>query len=61
MKVLAVILIIGGIAAIFMAIVTVVANLNFLGVTGAGFLRGAISLLLLALAFMVYDRAYRIQ
>jgi hypothetical protein len=58
MKVLAVILIIGGIAAIILAVITVLMNFGFFGVTGAGFLRGAMSLLLLALALMVYDRIY---
>ena len=59
MKYLAIILMIGGVLAMFLAVITVLTDFRFLGLSGAGYLRGTSSLLLLALALMVYKRVYQ--
>jgi hypothetical protein len=58
MKILSLVVTIGGIIVLFLAIIEVLANIRIMGVTGAGFLRGAMSLFLLALVIMVYDKFY---
>jgi hypothetical protein len=58
MKYLTIIAIIGGILGMLLAVITVVSDFRFLGLSGAGYLRGTSSLLLLALSLLVYKKVY---
>jgi hypothetical protein len=58
MKYLAIISMIGGVLAMLLAVIAVL-TLGFLGIAAAGYIRGANSLFLLALALMVYKRVYQ--
>ncbi len=58
MKYLCMIAALGGIAATILAFIVVLTQKYLMGVTGAGYLRGASVLFLLSLVIMVYDRAY---
>lgn len=58
MKILSLVVTIGGIIALVLAIIDVLASTRIMGVTGAGFVRGSMSLFLLALVIMAYDRFY---
>jgi hypothetical protein len=58
MKILSLIAAVGGVLAILMAIIYARTSSPDLGITGAGYLRGATSLFLLSLVVMVFDRTY---
>lgn len=59
MKILSLVVTTGGVIAVVLAIIEVLASTgSIMGVTGAGFLRGATSLFLLALVVMAYDKFY---
>ena len=58
MKILSGVVAVLGVIAIVLAIVVVLAHTPIMGVTGAGFLRGATTLLLLSLVIMAYDKLY---
>ncbi len=58
MKILSGVVAVLGAISIVLAIVVLLAHIRIMGVTGAGFLRGATALLLLSLAVMVYDKLY---
>jgi hypothetical protein len=47
-----------GAAALLVAVVSVLAGAEWFGVTGGGYLRGSVSLFLLALFIVSYDRQY---
>jgi len=58
MKILSGVVAVLGVIAIVLAIINVLAHTAIMGITGAGFLRGATTLLLLALVIMAYDKLY---
>jgi hypothetical protein len=58
MRVLSLIVALAGIVALALAVLSVFVPLNLQGIQPGGFLRGTVSLFLLALTLMVYDKAY---
>lgn len=58
MKMLSIVAAAAGVIALLLAVIVVLAHSYILGVTGAGYLRGATALFLLALVIMGYDRCY---
>ena len=58
MKILSIVAAVGGVVALLLAVIVVLAQSYILGVTGAGYLRAATALFLLALVIMGYDRCY---
>lgn len=58
MKTLVIIVSALGILAIGFAFLVILFNIRLLGVTGAGFLRGATALFLLSLVMMKFDKRY---
>jgi len=58
MKVLSIIVALGGVVALVLAIIDILAHTYIFGVTGAGYLRGASSLFLLALVIIAYDKCF---
>jgi len=58
MKMLAIVVAVGGIAALILAGILILAHENFLGGTGAGYIRLSTSIFLLALVIMMFDKSY---
>lgn len=55
MRILSIIITVIGAIAIILSVIQVLAHVAILGLTGAGWLRGATALLLLALVLIAYD------
>ncbi len=58
MKILSIIVALGGVVALVFSIIDIFAHTYILGVTGAGYLRGASALFLLALVIIAYDKCF---
>lgn len=58
MKILSIIVAVGGIVALILAGFLILNHSNFLGGTGAGYIRLSTSIFLLALVIMMFDRCY---
>jgi hypothetical protein len=58
MKILSIVIALGGIVCLLIAAIVILQNTNFLGGTGAGYIRLSSSLFLFAIVVMMYDKIY---
>ena len=58
MRMVSLIVALAGIVVLALAVLSVLMPLNILGIQPGGFLRGTVSLFLLAITIMVFDKAY---
>ncbi len=58
MKIAAIIAAAAGLIALILSVIVILSHNYILGITGAGFLRGATALYLLALVIIALDRVY---